>query len=53
MTLVIKGLSPNGNVALLTGASGTDSLAEGRKTVGIIQDDGYNSGRRHTGALYP
>ncbi len=30
-------LNPHGTVALLTGASGTDSLAEGRKTLGIIE----------------
>lgn len=32
-------LNPNGTVALLTGAIGTDSLPEGRKTIGIIQGD--------------
>lgn len=32
-------LNPHGTVALLTGADGTDSLSEGRKTVGIIQGD--------------
>ena len=32
-------LNPHGVVALLTGGSGTDSLAEGRRTLGIIQGD--------------
>jgi aryl-alcohol dehydrogenase len=37
--LAIEVLNPHGTVALLTGASGTDSLPEGRKTLGIIQGD--------------
>jgi len=37
--LAIEVLNPNGVVALLTGESGTDSLPEGRKTIGIIQGD--------------
>ncbi len=37
--LAIGVLNPNGTVALLTGARGTDSLAEGRKTLSIIQGD--------------
>jgi aryl-alcohol dehydrogenase len=37
--LAIEVLNPRGTVALLTGASGTDSLPEGRKTLGIIQGD--------------
>ena len=37
--LAIDVLNPHGTVALLTGASGTDSLPEGRKTLGIIQGD--------------
>jgi aryl-alcohol dehydrogenase len=32
-------LNPHGVVALLTGETGTDSLPEGRKTLGIIQGD--------------
>jgi aryl-alcohol dehydrogenase len=35
--LAIGVLNPHGCVALLTGESGTDSLPEGRKTIGIIQ----------------
>ena len=37
--LAIDVLNPRGVVALLTGESGTDSLPEGRKTLGIIQGD--------------
>lgn len=37
--LAIDMLRPHGTVALLTGASGSDSLPEGRKTLGIIQGD--------------
>jgi aryl-alcohol dehydrogenase len=37
--LAIEVLNPHGIVALLTGESGTDSLPEGRKTLGIIQGD--------------
>jgi aryl-alcohol dehydrogenase len=37
--LAIDVLNPRGTVALLTGASGTDSLPEGRKTLSIIQGD--------------
>jgi aryl-alcohol dehydrogenase len=37
--LAIAVLNPNGVVALLTGERGTDSLPEGRKTLGIIQGD--------------
>ncbi len=37
--LAIQVLNPRGTVALLTGASGSDSLPEGRKTLGIIQGD--------------
>ena len=37
--LAIDVLNPHGTVALLTGARGTDFLAEGRKTLGIIQGD--------------
>lgn len=37
--LAINVLKPHGTVALLTGASGTDSLPAGRKTLGIIQGD--------------
>jgi aryl-alcohol dehydrogenase len=37
--LAIDVLNPNGVVALLTGERGTDSLPEGRKTLGIIQGD--------------
>jgi len=37
--LAVDVLNPHGTVALLTGASGSDSLAEGRKTLGIIQGD--------------
>ena len=37
--LAIEVLNPHGVVALLTGESGTDSLPEGRKTIGIIQGD--------------
>ena len=32
-------LNPNGTVALLAGGCGSDSLPEGRKTLGIIQGD--------------
>jgi len=32
-------LNPHGVVALLTGETGTESLPEGRKTIGIIQGD--------------
>jgi aryl-alcohol dehydrogenase len=35
--LAVKVLNPHGCVALLTGESGTDSLPEGRRTIGIIQ----------------
>jgi len=41
--LAIEVLNPNGVVALLTGESGTDSLPEGRKTIGIIQGDAIPS----------
>jgi aryl-alcohol dehydrogenase len=37
--LAIDVLNPHGVVALLTGESGTDSLPEGRKTLGIVQGD--------------
>jgi aryl-alcohol dehydrogenase len=37
--LAIGVLNPRGVVALLTGESGTDSLPEGRRTLGIIQGD--------------
>jgi len=37
--LAIDVLNPHGVLALLTGESGTDSLPEGRKTLGIIQGD--------------
>ena len=37
--LAIDVLNPHGIVALLTGESGTDSLPEGRKALGIIQGD--------------
>jgi len=37
--LAIEVLNPKGTVALLTGGRGTDSLPEGRKTLGIIQGD--------------
>jgi aryl-alcohol dehydrogenase len=37
--LAIDVLNPRGTVALLTGASGTDSLPGGRKTLSIIQGD--------------
>jgi aryl-alcohol dehydrogenase len=37
--LAIDVLNPHGVVALLSGESGTDSLPEGRKTLGIIQGD--------------
>ncbi len=37
--LAIEVLNPHGIVALLTGETGTDSLPEGRKTLGIIQGD--------------
>jgi aryl-alcohol dehydrogenase len=37
--LAVEVLNPHGVVALLTGESGTDSLPEGRKTLGIIQGD--------------
>ena len=37
--LAIAILNPHCVVALLTGESGTDSLPEGRKTLGIIQGD--------------
>ena len=32
-------LNPHGTAALLTGETGTDSLPEGRKTLGIIEGD--------------
>jgi aryl-alcohol dehydrogenase len=37
--LAIDVLNPHGVVALLTGETGTDSLPEGRKTIGIIEGD--------------
>jgi aryl-alcohol dehydrogenase len=37
--LAIEVSNPHGIVALLTGESGTNSLPEGRKTLGIIQGD--------------
>ena len=37
--LAISVLNPHGVVALLTGERGTDSLPEGRRTLGIIQGD--------------
>lgn len=37
--LAIDVLNPHGVVALLTGERGTDSLPEGRRTLGIIQGD--------------
>jgi aryl-alcohol dehydrogenase len=37
--VAIDVLNPHGAVALLTGASGTDSLPEGRKAISIIQGD--------------
>jgi aryl-alcohol dehydrogenase len=37
--LAIDVLNPLGTVALLTGESGSDSLPQGRKTLGIIQGD--------------
>jgi aryl-alcohol dehydrogenase len=37
--LAIEVLNPHGTVALLTGASGTESLLEGKKSLGIIQGD--------------
>jgi aryl-alcohol dehydrogenase len=37
--LAIDVLNPHGVVALLTGETGTDSLAEGRRTLGIIAGD--------------
>jgi aryl-alcohol dehydrogenase len=37
--LAIAVLNPHGIVALLTGERGTDSLPEGRRTVGIIEGD--------------
>ena len=37
--LAIGALNPQGVVALLTGETGTDSLPEGRRTLGIIQGD--------------
>ncbi len=37
--LAIEVLNPHGIVALLTGESGSDSLPEGRKTLGIIEGD--------------
>jgi aryl-alcohol dehydrogenase len=37
--LAIDVLNPHGIVALLTGEGGTDSLPEGRKTLGIVQGD--------------
>jgi len=37
--LAIDVLNPHGVVALLTGETGTDSLPEGRKTLGIIEGD--------------
>ncbi len=35
--LAVQSLNPRGCVALLTGEAGTDSLPEGRRTMGIIQ----------------
>ena len=37
--IAIKVLNPHGVVALLTGERGTDSLPEGRRTLGIIEGD--------------
>jgi aryl-alcohol dehydrogenase len=37
--LAIDVLNPHGSLALLTGASGSDSLPEGRRTLSIIQGD--------------
>jgi aryl-alcohol dehydrogenase len=37
--LAVEVLNPHGVVALLTEETGTDSLPEGRKTLGIIQGD--------------
>jgi aryl-alcohol dehydrogenase len=37
--LAIDVMNPHGAVALLTGASGSDSLPQGRRTLGIIQGD--------------
>jgi aryl-alcohol dehydrogenase len=37
--LAVDVLNPRGTAALLTGEQGTDSLPEGRKTLGIIQGD--------------
>ena len=37
--IAIDVLNPHGTVALLTGASGTDSLPEGRRTLSIIEGD--------------
>ncbi len=37
--LAISALNPHGVVALLTGEKGTDSLPEGRRTLGIIEGD--------------
>ena len=37
--LAMEVLNPHGAVALLTGASGRDSLPEGRKTISVIQGD--------------
>ena len=37
--LAVEVLNPHGVVALLTGENGTDSLPQGRKTIGIIQGD--------------
>jgi aryl-alcohol dehydrogenase len=37
--LAIEVLNPHGVVALLTGERGTDSLPEGRRTLGIIEGD--------------
>jgi aryl-alcohol dehydrogenase len=37
--LAIDVLNPHGVVALLTGETGTDSLPEGRRTLGIIEGD--------------
>ena len=45
--LAVDVLNPHGIVALLTGASGTDSLPEGRT------NSRHNPGRRRSAALYP
>ena len=37
--IAVEVLNPHGTVALLTGASGTDSLPEGKKSLAIIQGD--------------